>query len=53
MSNPSNIYVDGRENDMECVSRNQNKIEVAHDKCGVVNEKTVCLVIKQAFSTGI
>ncbi|CCD69170.1 ZP domain-containing protein [Caenorhabditis elegans] len=40
MSNPSNIYVDGRENDMECVSRNQNKIEVAHDKCGVVNEKT-------------
>ncbi|CAI2343438.1 unnamed protein product [Caenorhabditis sp. 36 PRJEB53466] len=40
ISNPSHIYVDGRENDLECVSRNQNKIEVAHDKCGMVNEKT-------------
>uniref|UniRef100_A0A1I7TVC2 ZP domain-containing protein n=1 Tax=Caenorhabditis tropicalis TaxID=1561998 RepID=A0A1I7TVC2_9PELO len=40
ISNPSHIYVDGRENDMECVSRNQNKIEVAHDKCGMINEKT-------------
>ncbi|PIC45155.1 hypothetical protein B9Z55_005273 [Caenorhabditis nigoni] len=40
ISNPSHIYVDGRENDLECVSRNQNKIEVAHDKCGMVNEKS-------------
>ncbi|CAB3405492.1 unnamed protein product [Caenorhabditis bovis] len=39
-SNPSHIYVDGRESDEECGTRNLNRIEVAHGKCGMINDST-------------
>ncbi|CAI5442222.1 unnamed protein product [Caenorhabditis angaria] len=39
-SNPSHIYVDGKEGDIQCISRNQNRIEIQHDKCGMIKDMT-------------
>ena len=39
--NPSHMYVVGRHEDPQCVTRNDNKITIMHEQCGVTRERNV------------